>query len=161
MDIVPESFSCFVPTKPAAVYKFAGEAGSGEKIRSDRAYRVRNSAHARPIMRFIPLVAEEVVGSQLAAKLTDAIKSKCSNDEIMAIVQEVSDEEQDQQFNSLRVSGYLILRVVSCTYPLYIPLVLFFFLGFRVCADALPLGQQELLALVRRYRQVSPRAEGE
>lgn len=30
MDIVPESFSALIPVKPAAVYKFGGEAGSGK-----------------------------------------------------------------------------------------------------------------------------------
>ena len=30
MDIVPESFSALIPAKPATVYKFGGEAGSGK-----------------------------------------------------------------------------------------------------------------------------------
>jgi intergrase/recombinase len=49
------------------------------------------------------LLSEEVTGSALAAKLTEAIKTKCSQEDIQAMLKEVSDEEQDQQFNSLRV----------------------------------------------------------
>ena len=30
VDIVPESFSALIPAKPATVYKFGGEAGSGK-----------------------------------------------------------------------------------------------------------------------------------
>ena len=46
---MPESFAALIPAKPGAVYKFGGEAGS-----------------------------EEAVGSQLAAKLTNAIRQKAT-----------------------------------------------------------------------------------
>jgi len=78
VDIVPESFSALVPAKPTTVYKFGGETGS-----------------------------DEIIGSQLASKLTNAIKQKASQDEIQAILMEISDEEHDQQFTPLKVSVFV------------------------------------------------------
>lgn len=55
------------------------------------------------VYSFLKHVADEVIGSQLAAKLTNAIKQKASQDEIQVILMEVSDEEHDQQFTPLKV----------------------------------------------------------
>ena len=46
----------------------------------------------------------EIMGSNFSAKLEAIIKQKVSQEEIMALLKEISDDEQDQQFNSLRVS---------------------------------------------------------
>lgn len=79
-DSVPEGFGDFVPEKPAVKFKFSGEAGT----------------------------EENTAGVNLSAKLTTAIKSKCTQEEIQNILKEVSDEEQDQQFNQLKVSYFAV-----------------------------------------------------
>ena len=67
-------------------------------IRSQRPWSILES-----FLTFSLHIADEIIGSQLAAKLTNAIKQKASQDEIQVILMEVSDEEHDQQFNPLKV----------------------------------------------------------
>ena len=68
---------------------------------------------------FLPsFFAEENAGCNLSAKLSTAIKSKCTQEEIQNILKEVSDEEQDQQFNQLKVSpeSLVLIREQHCKY---------------------------------------------
>lgn len=76
LDSVPESFHGFAPDKPEPHFKYAG----GE--------------------------AGEVAGSNIAAKLIDAIRQKCTQEEVHAILKEIPDEEPEQ-LNTLRVSVFV------------------------------------------------------
>ena len=51
---------------------------------------------------------DDVAGCNLSAKLIDAIKQKCSTEELMGILKEVGDEEQDDRYNSLKVNFRLV-----------------------------------------------------
>lgn len=104
IDVVPDNFTAFVPEKPAPHFKFAGDAGSGETTNMKAAVQaVCQTALALP---------EDVEGCNLSAKLAEAIKQKCSQEEVQALLKEDDKEEPaaaaaDQQFSSHRISVFV------------------------------------------------------
>ena len=74
MDSIPESFRGFAPDKPDPTFKYEA----------------------------VP-EAENNMACMLSAKLVGAIKQKCSQEEVQAILKEIPDDESDQA-NIMRVS---------------------------------------------------------